>query len=159
MSLENQILEVKRKIDLLEKYALDGEIQPHEAYVMIKEAGIDLHFADIVKRVKDVAIKGLIDNFIEYGKQSYKDENYAYTVRKGGTRYYFTEIQEYKDASASLKKSTPYLNVKAVEQKYKTAFLMAQKGQTIVDDETGEIVDPAGVNVVYNPDTLSIKKR
>ena len=35
---------------------------------------------------------------------------------------------------------------------------MKQKSQVLVDEDTGEIVDPSNVKVVYSPDSLSIKR-
>ena len=158
MSLQNQIHNINRGIGLLEKYSLDGELQPHEAYVLLKESGIVDYYNEVLSKVKDSAIEVLRNNFLDPGKQTFKDSDYAYTVKAGPTRYYFTDVEEHKQAQADLKNSDAYQKIKAVEQKYKTAFLLAQKQQSIVDEETGELVDPSKVKVVYNPASLSIRK-
>ena len=158
MSLINQISILKKGIELLEQYSLDGEMQPHESYALLKESGIVEEYNSVIANVKQQAIDNLRNNFIDNGKKTYKDGQYAYTVKGGATRYYYSEVDEYKEAQQALKTSGEYIKVKAIEQKYKTAFMLAQKGQTILDEETGELIDPSKVKVVYSPDVLNIRK-
>lgn len=156
MSLQNQISNILRGMELLEKYSTNGDMQPHEAYALIKQSGIEESLSEVLSRIKDVAVENLKNNFIE-DKKSYKDANFQYTVRAGSTRYYFTDVPEVNEKKKVAESSKEWLDFKAAEQKYKTAFIMRQKGQMMVDEETGEVIDPSTVKVVYSSDSLSIK--
>lgn len=159
MSIESQIQEVKSAIRELKNYSMSGDIQTHEAMAIIKQSGLT-DFLDIeLKEIQSEAISQLQHNFIEHGKKSYKDGNFIYTVRSGTTRYYFTEIEEYKQAKEKLDLSTEKAELKRVESKYKTAFLQKQKGITCYDEDTGEEINVNDVNVVYSASSLSVKPR
>lgn len=157
MKIHNYIEEVRKSIENLKEYATSGDIQPHEALAEIKQSFLEDFLKLETKKVQDEALQVLRDNFIEYGKKSYKDSNYQYIVRSGSTRYYFTDVEEVKEKKKAVEKSKEYKELKSTESKYKTAFLLKQKGQTIVDEDTGEIINPDGVNVVYNSDSITIK--
>lgn len=158
MSLQNQIANLSKGLENLKKYSTSGDLTPHEAYLLIKESGIEELFKETLEKVKSIAIENLKMNYLEGNEKSYKENGYMFTVRQGATRYYFTDVEEVKKAKLELELSEPFQKVKDTEQKYKTAFLMKQKNQAMVDEETGEIVDVSNVKVVYSPDSLSIKK-
>lgn len=158
MSLQNQITNLSKGIENLKNYSTSGDLTPHEAYLLIKESGIEDLFKETLNEVKSVAIENIKMNYLEGNDKSYKENGYMFTVRGGATRYYFTDVPEVKDAKYDLEKSFHYKKLKETEAKYKTAFLMKQKNQAMVDEETGEIVDVSNVKVVYSPDSLSIKK-
>lgn len=158
MSIQNYIANLNRSIENLKNYAVSGDLQPHEAYALIKESGVDERLNSCISEVRGVAVDELKRNYLEGNEKTYKGNGYKFTVRGGSTRYYFTDIPEVVDAKYDLEKSFHFKKLKEVEQKYKTAFLMKQKNQIMVDEETGEVVDPSLVKVVYSPDTLSVKR-
>ena len=138
--------------------AISGDLQPHEAFALIKEADIDGLLKSAMEEVKSAAIENLQHNFLNQNEKTFKDNSYSYTVRGGSTRYYFTDVEEVKEAKFMAEKTVEFKKYKSTESKYKTAFLMKQNNQVLVDEDTGEIVDPSNVKVVYGPDTLSIKR-
>ena len=158
MKLEKTIEKVKKAIESLEETALDGNMHPHEAFAIIKESGIEELLKEKIEAVRSVAVSNLQHNILEGNEKSYKDRNFLYTVRAGSTRYYFTDVPEVKKAKAEYERGDLFKKFKEVESKYKTAFQMKEKGQIMVDDETGEIVDPSSVKVVYSADSLSVKR-
>lgn len=158
MSIQNQITNLAKGLENLKKYSTSGDLTPHEAYLLIKESGIEELFKETIDEVKSIAIENLKMNYMEGNDKSYKENGYMFTVRSGATRYYFTDVEEIKKAKKELEISEPFRKVKETESKYKTAFLMKQKNQAMVDEETGEMVDVSNVKVVYSPDSLSIKK-
>ncbi len=139
-------------------YAISGDLQPHEAYALIKESGIEDFLKESISEVKGVAIDVLNRNYLEGNEKTFKDNGYAFTVRSGSTRYYFTDVKEVKQKKSEAESTEAWKAFKSAESKYKTAFLMKQKNQIMVDEETGEVIDPSNVKVVYSPDTLSVKK-
>ena len=85
--------------------------------------------------------------------------NGSNTVKNGSTRYYYTNIKEVIEAKKELEKSEAYKKLKETESKYKTAFLLGLKNKTILDEETGELVDPKNIKIVYTKDSIIIKER
>jgi|GEM_PF-5412552 len=158
MSIQNYITHLNRSIENLKNYAISGELQPHEAYALIKESGVDEILNSCITEVRNAAVEELQRNFLQGKEKTYKDNSYKYTVRSGSTRYYFTDVPEVKEKKTITESTKEFTEWKATENKYKTAFLMKQKNQIMVDEETGEVIDPSTVKVVYSPDTLSIKK-
>lgn len=158
MSIQNYIAHLNKSIDNLKNYAVSGDLQPHEAYALIKESGVDERLNSCISEVKGIAVDELKRNYLEGNEKTYKGNGYKFTVRGGSTRYYFTDIPEVKEKKYLAEATEEFAAFKGAEQKYKTAFLMKQKNQIMVDEETGEVVDPSLVKVVYSPDTLSVKK-
>lgn len=158
MKIQNQVNKIEHEIQKLVEIALSGEVQEHEAYAHIKDADLEGYLKSALSEIQSAAIDRLQQNYIEPGKKSYKDQQFVYTVRQGSTRYYFTDVEEVKEAKYSAENTEEFKKFKSAENKYKTAFLMKQKGQVLVDEETGEIVDPSDVKVVYSRDSISIKK-
>ncbi|TSE03353.1 hypothetical protein [Aquimarina algiphila] len=158
MKIQNHIEQVRRSIENLTEYATSGDIQAHEALAEIKQSFLDDFLKLEIKKIQDESLQVLRDNFIEHGKKSYADSNYRYTIRAGSTRYSFTAVEEVKKKKKDLELSEQYKQLKATESKYKTAFILKQKGQSIVDEDTGEIIDVSGVNVVYSSDSITVKR-
>lgn len=157
MKIQDYINNVKSAMSALKEYATSGDIQTFEALAEIKQSFLKETIEEDIKKVQSVAVTELENNFIEYGKKSYKDANYQYTVRKGSTRYYFTEIEEYKDQQKKVKSNPEALKLKEIEAKYKTAFIQKQKGVTMYDEDTGAEIDASKVNVVYSADSVTVK--
>lgn len=159
MKIQYHIAEVLRSIENLKDYAISGELHAHEAIALIKEAAIDNFLKFELAEITSVAIENLRNDFLGFNEKSFKDSSYQYTIRGGPTRYYFNDVDEIKEKKMALESTKEHRDLKSCEQKYKTAFLMKQNDQVMVDEKTGEIIDPSKVNVVYFPDSLAIKKR
>lgn len=158
MKIQDHITNVTNSIGKLKDFAISGELQPHEAFALIKEAGLDEYLKVEISEVRDVAIDNIRRNYLNPNEKSYKDCGYQFTIRQGPTRYYFTDVPEVKTKKAHAENTEEWKAFKATESKYKTAFIMKQKNQVLVDEDTGEIVDPSNVNVVYGADSLSVKR-
>lgn len=158
MNVQDHIANVTNSIEKLKDFAISGDIQPHEAFALIKESGLDDYLKVEISHVRDVAIDHIRRNCLNVNEKSYKEGGYQFTIRGGATRYYFTEVPEVKKKKALAENTDAWKEFKSTESKYKTAFLMKQKNQVLVDEDTGEIVDPSKVNVVYGADSLSIKR-
>lgn len=157
-NLQKTIEKTRKAIEAIGETSLDGTLQPHEAYAIVKESGLEELLKEKIDAIRDVAVSNLQHNILEGNEKSYKDQNFLYTVRAGATRYYFTDVPEVKKAKIEYERGDLFKKFKEAEAKYKTAFMMKEKGQIMVDDETGEIVDPSSVKVVYSTDSLSIKR-
>lgn len=158
MSMQNYIAHLNRSIENLKNYSTSGDIQAHEAYALIKESNVDDALKSCIDHVRGAAVENLQRNYLEGNEKTYKGNGYAFTVRGGATRYYFTDVPEVKQKKIMAESTEEWNDFKASEQKYKTAFLMKQKNQIMVDEETGEVIDVSNVKVVHTPDTLSVKK-
>lgn len=157
--MQNYISMIANNIENMKNSAISGDLQPHEALAIIKESSLEEVLKEAISEIKSIAIDNLRNNFLNQNEKTYNDGSFSYTVREGSTRYYFTDVEEVKEAKFQAEKTEEFKRFKATESKYKTAFLMKQKNQVLVDEETGEIVDPSDVKVVYNPDSLSIKRK
>ena len=158
-SVRTRINKVLNAIQELEDFCLSGDELAHECYSEVKHFELDNAISSMTEKIRDGALEELRNNFLEGNEKSYKGKNFVYTIRNGATRYYFTNVPEVKRVKAELERSEPFKKVKETENKYKTAFLLKLKGQTIVDEETGELIDPSDVNVVYSADSISLKQR
>lgn len=150
----NRIIE---RIDQLKDYATNGDIPIHQALAEINTQDLEAYLKEAIKEIKDQAIEELRDRYMEANEKTYQDQYYKYNVRGGSTRYSFTKVKAVKEAKNVAEKTTEWLLYKEVEAKYKQAFIMRQKNQSIIDEHTGEIVDPSEVTVSYGPDSLIIK--
>ena len=157
MKIQDYINNVKSSIESLKEYAISGEIQPFEALAEIKQNLIDDDLKECIKEVQSQSIEELEKNWIDPGKKSFKNDKYVFTVRKGSTRYYFTEIDEFKKQQQKAKNSPEAKKLKEIESKYKSAFMQKQKGLAMFDEETGEEIDVSKVNVVYSSDSVTVK--
>ncbi|BFP39535.1 hypothetical protein FGF1_03800 [Flavobacteriaceae bacterium GF1] len=156
--MQNHLSMVRNSLSGLRKYATSGDIQPHEALMLIKESGLEDFFGEVLKDIKSASIENLRRSYLDHGEKTFKANGYSYTVKQGGTRYYFTDVEEVQDKKKQAENTEEFKVFKETEKKYKTAFLMKQRGHAMVDEDTGEIVDPINVKVTYLPDSISIKK-
>lgn len=157
MKIQDYIQNVKAAIDSLKEYAISGDIQPFEALAEIKQSALEEDLKINIKDIQSVAVSELQNNFLEHGEKSYKDSSYQYTIRSGTTRYYFTEIQEFKDQEKKVKSSEETKKLNEIKAKYKAAFIQKQKGLAMFDEQTGEEIDVSKVNVVYSADSVTVK--
>ncbi len=158
MIIDNKIKKVEKALYELKKYALSGDILEHKALAKIKTSNIKENLECILSEIQDKSLTSIL-NLLEQGKKTLKDEEYSYTVKNGSTRYYYTNIKEVIEAKKELEKSEAYKKLKETESKYKTAFLLGLKNKTILDEETGELVDPKNIKIVYTKDSIIIKER
>lgn len=112
---------------------LEGNVNPLSAAVALRE----------VKKAIEAVEKGIKSRVIEAAQLGtegvdhgiLKHEGYEITIQGGSGRYDFKDIKEVVDAEEQLK---------GLKEKHKQAYKMHLKGQLVVDEDTGEIVQPAG---------------
>jgi len=77
---------------------------------------------------------------------SFEHEGFKFQRKNGRTMYDFSGIESINEAKRK---------VKELESLSKQALSAGERGSTIVDDETGEVITPPKVK--FTKDTLSIK--
>jgi len=105
---------------------LGGNLNEFDAFIYLRE--IKKTLDDLIDQIKDKAV----EEAEKYKGQTYK--GYRVDVQNLGGRYSYGHIQEYKDITERLK---------SFEQSAKDAYLMSQKGNVLVNDETGEVLPMA----------------
>lgn len=158
MNIQDHINKVTTAIKNLKEYAISGDIKAYNALAEIKENKIEDYLKSNIHVVEDIALEELRNGVLEYNQKSYKEGGIQYTVRSGSTRYYYTEIEEVKQKKQEYENSTEFKDFKDTQDKYKLAYKMKQQGQVMVDEETGEIIDPSNINIVHARDGLTIKR-
>lgn len=101
----------------------EGNVNEFDAWIYLRE--IKKTLEDIIEQIQEKAV----EEAEKYKGQTYK--GYHVQVTELGGRYVYNHIPEYEDAQHQLK---------AIEAKAKDAFNAWKKGQTLVDDETGEVL-------------------
>ena len=156
--MQNHLTLLQNELSNLKESATSGDIPAHEAFMLINESGLSDLFKKTIDEIKSFAIEELKNNYLDGNEKTYRSMGYSYTIRDGSTRYYFSDVPEIKKKKDLAESTQAFKDYKESEKKYKTAFLMKMKNQIMVDEETGEIVDPSNVKVVYSKDSISIKK-
>jgi len=112
---------------------LEGNVDPLSAAIALRE----------VRRTIESVEKGIKSRVLEAAEQQcegvdqgiYKYDGYEIQVQEGSGRYDFSGIEEIEALEAKLKD---------IKDRHKQAYKMHLKGQLMVDEDTGEIVAPAG---------------
>lgn len=114
--------------DLILKYA-DGDLDLLNTVNLLNEFKLNLE--ECLSLIRDFYHEW--HNEIEIQAKEFNNEfnGVKYEFRKGRTTYNYKGIKEIEDLKKKLKE---------VEEKYKKAFISNQKGLTIVDSYTGEIL-------------------
>jgi hypothetical protein len=110
-------------------------------YAELKEVEKSLKSA--IEQVYEFAI----EEAENHGTKQFETKGFAFEVRNGRATYSFDHLPEWKESKDFIKE---------MEQKHKDAAKMADKGQTMVDDDTGEQITPAQVK--YSKDVLIAKR-
>jgi hypothetical protein len=105
---------------------LDGNVNEFDAFIYLRE--IKKTLDDLIDQVKDKATQ----EAEKYKGQTYK--GYRVDIQNLGGRYSYSHIQEHKEIAERLK---------SFEQSARDAYLMSQKGNTLVNDYTGEVLPMA----------------
>lgn len=117
-----------------------GTLDSLKGYVMLKRLEADLENAMSV--LKPAAIQ----KATEFGKGEHDAYGARFQVKAAAGRWDFKSLPWFASLEAKRK---------ANEEKAKAAYQAAQRMQTIVDDETGEVIQPAVY--VAGSDTVTIK--
>jgi len=99
---------------------------------------------DLIKEFKHKFLRELESDSLEHQK---KYRGHMIVVNNGKVTYSYKEIKEWEEVSERKKE---------IEQKYKSAFLSNQKGLTVVDDETGEVLELPTVS--YSKSSISVRE-
>lgn len=112
---------------------LNGNVNPLSAAIALKE----------VKRIIEAVEKGIKSRVLEAAENEcegvdhgiVKHEGYEIQVQEGSGRYDFSHIDEIVVLEQM---------VTSLKEKHKLAYKMHMKGQLMVDEDTGEVIAPAG---------------
>lgn len=121
------------------KDALDGKINPLDAYAELKLYAKEL--ADQIKEVEPLAL----DEAQKQPEKKFQYKGFLFEYRQGTPRYSYKNIDDWVQKQAELK---------AIEDRAKSAFKNANKGLTTVD---GDGVVPDMPEVSYAKDSLSVR--
>jgi len=82
----------------------------------------------------------------EQGEKTFKLHGFYFEKRNGRATYSFKHIPDYVEAESFLKE---------MKAKYTNSFKLAEKGQSLIDEDTGEQVPVARVQ--YSKDSIIVK--
>lgn len=127
-------------IDLMNKI-IDGDAKALNHYAEVKE-----YFEDI-KNLFD-AVKEIAEEEAESYEKNFSINGNDFEKRNGRKVWNFKNISEWQIAKD---------NLKEIEDKYKIAFSAYQKGKSIIDDGTGEVLPVP--DVTYTKDYFVFKRK
>lgn len=116
----------------------DGNESALRAYGILKQLKKD------VEQCLDQIMPHVSQEAETYNDKSFEAQGFKFEKRAGGRQYDFKHIEEWTKAKEELDK---------LQAKYKSAASAYEKGQTMVDDDTGEVV-PAAL-VTYRKDSIT----
>jgi hypothetical protein len=119
-----------------------GEESPLTAYATLKAIADDAK--DAMDHIKAYAIS----EAEKYGDKTFVVDGFEFTLNAGKRTYDFKTLPDWAEASKFIKE---------LEARYKSAASAAEKGNKMLDDDTGEII-PAAV-VKYSAPFLTIKRK
>jgi hypothetical protein len=117
-----------------------GELDALPLYAELKE--VEKSLKNAIAKAYEFAI----EEASEHGKQ-FETKGFSFEVRNGRSTYHFDHLPDWVESKQFIKE---------MEEKHKDAARMADKGQRMFDDETGEEIAPA--RVTYSKDTLIAKR-
>jgi len=128
---------MKTDLELKRKLVEDGEYCPLKFYSELSE------LEKLIKEAKEEIIESALKEFDRHGTTKVNLHGFEITLSKTG-RYDYSQSSTWEQKNNSLKE---------LEKKMQFAF---KAGGTVVDENTGEVIDPA----IYLPnrETLKFKK-
>jgi len=118
-----------------------GDITPFAAIYELKKAKNDIE--ELIKSIEPDAF----DEADRFGGGTFEAEGFQIEIRRGGKMYDFSNIQQIGKIKQDLKNAEDY---------FKAAYSSYEKGQTPIDEKTGEIIDLP--KVTYRKDSIIIKE-
>ncbi len=129
-----------QEINKIVKDVEDGNLEALAAYAKLKG------FEAAVK----IALSEVFDNALneadEQGEKTFNLHGYSFEKRNGRATYSFKHIPDYVEAESFLKE---------MKAKYTNALKLSEKGQVLIDENTGEQVPVA--HVTYSKDSIIVK--
>ena len=127
---------------------LEGNVNPLSAAIALRE----------VKKTIESVEKGIKSRVLEAAETEcegvdhgvLKFEGYEIQVQEGSGRYDFSGISEVIKLEAELNE---------LKERHKQAYKMHLKGQLMVDEDTGEVVQPAGYKGYGKQVRFSVKQK
>jgi len=134
---------MKQEIKLLEDQVLQGNLNPLEAFIMLKK--LEDLAKEVKKKIKDLAIEE-ISKYNNESKTGVEMLGASITLKKSAGRWNYDHIAEVVNLEYDLK---------MLKQKHQSAYKAHERGEAVVDTDTGEIVMPADYR--QGDDTIMIK--
>ena len=101
----------------------------------------------LIKQSQADIYEQAIEEAGQYGEKSFETKGYRFEVRNGRKTYHFDHIPEWVEAKNFMKEQ---------EARFKDSASLYDKGQTLVDDNTGEQIPAA--TVTYSKDSIISKR-
>lgn len=117
---------------------MDGNESALKAYGILKQIQKDI--AQCIKHVEGEAFQEAQN----WDEKTFQTQGFKFEKRAGGRTYSFKHIDEWAKKKEELNN---------LEAKYKSAASAYEKGQTMVDDDTGEVVPAA--QVTFKRDSMT----
>lgn len=115
--------------EIIESYN-EGNLTLIDAFTELREVRDILN--DQLASIKYFESEFINEIELEINEHQKEYKGYVFEIRGGRKTYDFSKIEAVKVAKD---------NVKNLEAKYKMAFLASQKGNTIIDEDTGEVLE------------------
>jgi len=114
----------------------EGHKEPLKAYAELKQ--IETRLKNVLAEVYEQAI----EEANNHGGKQFEEYGFKFEIRNGRATYNYSNIPDWVESKKFIKE---------LEQSHKSALLLKEKGQVMVD-ENGEEVQPA--QVTYSKDTI-----
>lgn len=133
---------MKNEIKLLEQEVIEGNFNPLEAFIQLKK------LEDLAKQVKKNIKEYAINELSKYGNGGIGTEMLGANVslKKSAGKWYYDHIAEVVNLEDQLK---------LLKQKHQSAYKAHERGESVVDSDTGEIIMPA--SYTQGDETIMIK--
>ena len=148
MGATNELfIQMQDELVNLSERATNGEIELLNASIQMRLYRNELQKGlDIIKEFENEQLE-----YIGQQSKEYKDgiyNGFKFEVRNGGTMYNFKSIDKVQGKEQELKD---------LKNLYKTAYKLKQDGKSMIDEDTGEIIDEFP-EISYRKSSLIIKK-
>lgn len=108
----------------------NGNVNVLETYITLKE--LKSFYESQIDIIKGFESENINEIELEIREHHNEFKGYKFEIRNGRKIYDFSKITEIQEKKKELKN---------IESKYKLAFDAFQKGNRMIDDETGEVLD------------------
>ena len=122
---------MENEIAIIEKQVLQGDINPLDAFVQLKK--LEELSKTIKKNIKELALEE-IAKYSNEAKAGIDMYGANVSIKNSAGRWSYDHIQEIKDLEN---------NLKELKKRHQEAYKADKRGESIVDSETGEIIQPA----------------
>lgn len=129
------------QLDQLVQDVYDGNENPLKAYAIFND--IEKH----LKKVKQELYEAALAEAEKYGEKQFEAEGFKFEIRQGRRLWNFKDCEVWNNSKEQLKE---------VETTLKSQWEAAQRGLTMLNEETGEV--PELPKVTYTNPSIIVKQ-